>query len=809
MLRSYFRTAVRNLGKSKAYSFINVLGLSIGIASSLLMFFHIKDEMSWDHKFPKSDRIYRLTNQGLSEGDRHWAVVSPLHGLEIQADIPEITLTTRLFYMDVNVLAFSQPESSPVRFEEQGGFYSDPATIEMFDLEFLKGDPAEALSEVNTMILTESMAQRYFRDKDPIGQTILNESRNQPYRITGVVADFDFNTHLKFDYLVSMRTFYRMMISSGNQLWLEARGWAHFFTYCLLGENQTLKQAEAKMPDFMTHFYGGQGSTPEEILSRSRLNLQPITDIHLHSHLEQEMGPNSDIAYVYIFSAIAVFLLVIAAVNFINIATALAFQRMKEVGMRKVMGARRGQLIRQFLGEAFILTGISAVLALLFFQLALPVYNNLAGRQLDFALITQPANLAIFLAIILSLSLAAGVYPALFMAGFQPSTSLRSQHDPRSSIHLVRKGLVVFQFVISIFLIFSTITIYRQVSFFQTKDLGFNKDSLIAVKLYGALRVNAVSRTETLKTELMGHSSISHVALASNLPGERLSVENLRPQGTTEDQQLPSVRYLRVDEDFIETMNMTLLQGRTFKDMTRSSSAFILNEAAVAAFNLEEPVGTTATNLRGVTGEIIGVVKDFNFASLHHTVEPLVLDFRPTWGGWLMIRVQGGRMPEVIKFLQAKLGAVAPENLFLYSFVDDELTRLYAGEMRMSDVFKVFSLLAVFISCLGLFGLSAYSAELRTKEIGMRKVLGASVSQVVALLSRDFFLWVLAANLIAWPLAYFAMLDWLKNFAYRTPISPLTFVLSSGLALLVALLTVSLQAAKAASTDPVNSLRHE
>jgi putative ABC transport system permease protein len=373
----------------------------------------------------------------------------------------------------------------------------------------------------------------------------------------------------------------------------------------------------------------------------------------------------------------------------------------------------------------------------------------------------------------------------------------------------VRRGLVVFQFVVSIFMIFSTITIYRQVSYFQNRDLGFNKERLMAVKLYGDMRRNAVTNTRTLKAELLGHSAISHVALASNLPGERLSVENLRPQGVSDDQQLPSMRYLRVDEDYIETMNITVLDGRSFQGMTRQSPAFILNEAAVAALNLENPVGTTATNFRGVNAEIVGVVKDFNFASLHSEVEPLVMDYRVDWGSYLLIKFQGGRTQDVIKFMETKLGDVSPQNLFLYSFVDNELTRLYAGEIRMSDVFKVFSLLAIFISCLGLFGLSAYSAEIRTKEIGVRKVMGASIAQVVALLSKDFTRWVLLANLVAWPLAYFSMQNWLTNFAYRIQITALTFALSALLALAVALVTVSFQAVRAASANPIDSLRYE
>lgn len=589
MLKSYFKIAFRNLWKNKLNSLLNITGLTLGIACSLLMLFHVKEELSWDKQFPKADRIYRITNEGLGDNDRHWAVVSPLHGLEIRDHIPEIDLTTRFFYMYTNILAYTPTGKAPKRFEEQGGFYSDPASIEMFNFEFLKGDPKTALSEVNTMILTQSLAQKYFGDLDPIGSSIRNESEGQDYRITGVIADIDFNTHLKFDFLVSMETFYQRMIARNAREWLEARGWAHFFTYVLINPSQTLEGVLAKMPEFTAAFYSSFG-TREEVLARTKLHLQSIADIHLRSNLEQEMGPNSDIAYVYIFSAIALFLLVIAGVNFVNISTAQAFKRMKEIGVRKVMGAQKSQLIRQFLGESLLLTVVAAVFALLLFQLALPFYNNLAGKEMDvFQLFTAP-NLALLFCMILGLSLAAGLYPALFMSGFRPASSFRSGHGPRSSTSLIRKGLVVFQFVISIFMIFSTITIYRQMQYFHNKDLGFNKENMLAVKLYGGLAQQAATNTQTIKAELLGNSAVSQVAMASNLPGERLSVENLQPEGVSEDVNLPGVRYLRVDEDFIETMNIRLKEGRSFKGLTRGSSAFILNEKAVNMLNLEEPV---------------------------------------------------------------------------------------------------------------------------------------------------------------------------------------------------------------------------
>lgn len=804
MLRNYLKVAMRNIVRGRLNSALNIAGLSIGIACSLLMIMHVRQEMNWESGFPKADRIFRLTNQGLTGDARHWAVVSPLHGLEIRQDIPEIEQTTRLYTMFSNILAWIPEGGAPRRFQEEGGFYADPATISMFDLEFLKGDPETALDEVNTVILTESLASKYFGDEEPIAKLLRNERSNTAYRVTGVIADFDFHTHMRFDFLVSMETFYKEMIDNGARDWLEARGWAHFYTYCMLGPNIPLEQAEAKLPGFTANFYRDFG-TREEILEQTRLHFQPVSAIHLYSHLEQEMGPNSDISHVYIFFAIALFLLVIAGVNFVNISTAQAFKRMKEIGVRKVMGAGRWQLVRQFLGESAMLTVGAALLSLGLFQAAAPLYNRLSGYSLSLARILTPANIGGLLVLVVLLSFAAGLYPALFMAGFRPSDTFRGVRDPGSAAARVRKGLLVFQFVISIFMIFCTITIWRQMRFFQNEDLGFDKEGLLVVELYGDLRRN----TDALKTEMRGHSAVSLAGMASNLPGERLSVENLRPQGVEDDTQLPSMRYLRVDEDYIETMKMEITRGRSFKGLTRTTPAFILNEAAVAALQLENPVGKTAENFRGVRAEIIGVVKNFHFNSFHHAVEPLVLDFRPVACEHLFLRVQKNRIPDVIRFVQTRLGEVAPANLFLYTFVDDEWNRLYLSESRMNDIFQAFSLLAIVISCLGLFGLSAYAAQTRTKEIGVRKVLGANGFQLVTLLSRDFALWVLLANLVAWPLAALAMRRWLQGFVYRVNLSLPTFVLSGAAALLVALLTVGYQAARAARADPIDSLRYE
>ncbi|MFC1554336.1 ABC transporter permease [candidate division KSB1 bacterium] len=805
MFKNYITIAIRNIFRSKLNCILNITGLSLGIACSLLILFHVKDELSWDKGFPKADRIYRITNMGLDESSRHWAVVSPLHGLLITESIPEIEQVARFYYMYQRILSAQLDDGSEKRFEENNGFFANPEAISVFDLNFINGNPETSLRDVNTMILTESMAKKYFDDLDPVGRTIMDDAAGTPYLITGVIEDFSFNTHLRFTYLVSMSTVYSFL----DEAWLSSRGWASFYTYCLISEKNTIAEVEAKMPDFQASFYAQEGVTRAEILSNNRLLMQPLTDIHLKSSLEQEMVPNSDIAYVYIFSAAALLILVIACVNFVNISTSQAFKRMKEVGIRKLLGAQRSQLTKQFLGESYILTFIAVITALVLVNFTIPFYNNISGKELSFMQMVTVENFLVLILLSAAVGTLAGIYPALFMSGFQPVTSLKGLKDPFSSAARLRKALVVFQFVISVFMIFCTIIIYQQMKFFNTKDLGYDKDHIIAMKLYSDLRAGLVANPEVIKNTLLESSYIKSVATVSNLPGERLSVENLRPEGTPPDQNLPSVRYLRVDEDFLSTLNINLLEGNEIVSRQSDVTQFIINQSTVEDLNIVDPVGRIATNFRGTRGEIVGIVDDFHFNSLHNPIEPLVIEYNPAWAGYLLVKTEGGHIDETLEFLDEQVRTNAPGHLFIYSFVDENLERLYISEARVSDIFKVFSIFGIFISCLGLFGLSAYSAELRIKEVGIRKVLGASVSGIVVNLSREFIIWVIAANIIALPSAWYFMTKWLQNFAYRIDIGFEVFLISFTAALIIAILTVSYQSIKAALANPVIALKYE
>jgi putative ABC transport system permease protein len=802
MIKNYFKIALRIIKRQKLYSFLNIVGLAVSLTCSFLIFLHVKNELSYEKNFPKVDRLYRLqTNSKYGTTFRNWGASAPALGPILEETFPEVEKTARIRDLGREILIYQSSQGAIKRFEEGGGFIADPSIFVMFDLEFLSGDPESALEEPFTVVLTESLANKYFAGEDPIGRILLNESRKQPYRVTGIIPDMPRNTHLKIEYMISMPSFVAMM---GVPEILNHRTWKSFFTYVLLRPDQKVESFHAKAPAFMKSYHAESPERQEEIL------LQPIRKIHLHSKLEGEIGANSDIAYVYIFSGTALLLLLIAAVNFINLSTAQSFKRMKEIGIRKIVGARRGQVIKQYLGESMLITALSAGFTLILLNLFLPFYNQMTGKNITFGNIAQAQNILFSLLLMAILSILAGVYPAFFASGFQPISTLKTIRDPRSSTTRLRKGLVIFQFVISIFMIFSTITIYRQLVFFHNKDLGFDKDKLVALRLYGEFRQDVISNTDALKTEILRHSAVSHVALSSNLLGSSFSNERLTPISVADKSSLPMLRFMRVDEDFIEAAGLEIIEGRNFSRATDKKGAYIIAESVAEVLDLEQPLGVECrSDIHGEVEPIVGVIKDFHFASLHNSIEPLVLEYRPTWTGYLFVRVESGRFGEVLEFLRQKFDEVAPDHLFSYVFADEYFNRNYDIENRSYSLFRVFSMIALLVACLGLFGLTVYAAEIRVKEIGIRKVLGASVPSITALMSREFILWVFIANIIAWPAAYLAMNRWLANFVYRVHIHMWTFVFSAALVILFALATVSYQAIRAAVSNPVDSLRYE
>lgn len=804
MLKSYLKLALRNLWKNKLFSVINITGLALGVACALLIIFHVRQELSYDKGFTRTDLLYRVTETGKGENARSWAATSyPTAGV-MRDYFPQVANSARFHRpYPFQVLSTTEEKGDSRKFEEKGGLFADPAAIDMFDIQFITGDKTTALHTPGNVIISEKMARKYFGETNAIGKILKDDVDNVPFKVTGVFKAYDFPTHLQFDYLLSMSTLENQYIDKNT---LANRNWNGFYTYVQLDNPSALQKVQAGLKAFTVKYFEAEGQTASEILAEHELAIQPVKSIHLHSHLEKEMAANSDTAYVKIFSLAALFILLVAAVNFINLYTAQAFSRMKEVGMRKVIGATYRQVITQFLGESLVTTLLATVLAFVLFNAAIPLYNRIAERPFYFGEVLTPAGLGITLLLVLFIALLAGGYPAWYVAHFNPVKALKGKNMPGSQVNNVRKGMVIFQFAVSVFMIISTIIIYRQVKFFHNKDLGFDKEQVAGVTVYGSMR----KQLGTLINEIKQSPDIAGYSIVSTLPGDRFSSQTFEPLVPIPGKKYSNTRVMWADENLLATLQIPLLEGRNFVDQFPDikRKEFIINESAVKAHQLTSPIGQPFVLDRD-TGNIVGVVKDFNFASLHTPVDPLVIQYQPYRANYLLLKIKPGRIPSALKYMKDKINVLSPGGTFTYTFIDDKLNRLYTTENQMSSIFKAFAAFAIFISCMGLFGLSAYSAQLRKKEISIRKVLGASSGYLALLLSRDFIKLVLIAVLISCPLAWLAMDKWLNGFAYRVPVSIWMFMAAGIFALLAAFLTVSYQAGKAALTNPVNHLKAE
>jgi putative ABC transport system permease protein len=622
--------------------------------------------------------------------------------------------------------------------------------------------------------------------------------------VKAVIEDLPTDTHLHFDYLMPMATLYKNIGNgAANKDWMF--GW----TYILLNHPEDITNARARLYDFWKNFRSDEKPlTAAKEAATARL--MPITDIHLHSDLIQEMGPNGNILYIYIFTAIAILIGIIACINFVNLFTTQALKRVKEIAVRKVLGAQRSQVVAQFLGEALLLALFSGFIAILLCQAALPFYDELTGRQVTMTFIFLPSNLLLIATLVFSTGVLSGLFPALLVSGFDPAASLKSNKTPGSPTSMLRKSLVVFQFVAAGFLIIATFLVYRQMNLFHNQQLGFDKDQVAVVRFYGAFKDKLLNHPDLIKTELLSNPAILSVGATGNLIGEDLSVEAVVPVHAEAGRKYPEVNVQRIDDHYFDVLQIPLVEGRNFSRDFHDSASFIVNEAAAIALGLQHPVGADIVNTTmNVQGKIVGVVKDFNFRSLHNKITPLVFEYRPQWADYMLVKIQAGKIPQTISWLKDKMAQLAPTSLFDYGFLDDHISGLYRKEDNMSAILKVFSVFSILISCLGLFGLAAYAAEIRTREIGIRKVIGASTAGLVRLLSIDFMLPVLIGNILSWPLAAWAVHTWLTEFTYRIDIGWQVFALSLGLTLAVALLTIGFRCWQTARANPVKSLRAE
>ena len=784
MFRNYLKIAYRNLARRKGYAFINVFGLAVGLACCLLVLLYVQHERSYDRFHEHADRIYRVT-WSTDFGENATVPASTLP--KFKEDFAEVEAATHLHRKRLVVRQGGEWVG------EEDFIYADSSVFDVFSFPLKAGDPEVVLREPSTVVLTETTARRYFGDRDPLGQTLtLNDG--SALRVSGVLADVPSNSHLQFDALISLITLTGVEGLSKHDQALGFMGWQ----YLLLTAPEAAAAVDARLDEIVQQGRETFRAYFGWWVQDSSFDLQALTRIHLYSNLSGEVGANGDARSLYLFSLVALFILLLACINYMNLATARAVQRTREVGMRKVVGARREQLVGQFLSESLLLSLGALLLAVMLAEVALPLLSLLAGRT--FTISYDTSTLGLFLGIAVLTGLLSGSYPALVLSRFEPVRMLQGAVITRGA--LLRKALVTFQFAITAILIIAALVVQRQLGYLQTKNLGYNTEQIVQLPLAGALRKQA----ETFKAEVARLPSVAKASKASGIPGRGTFTSTVEV-----DEKAHQVRFIVADPDYLETMGMVLREGRGFDSALASDSAgFLVNETGARQLGLMDKIGRPdAQQVWMGVSKPLGVVEDFHTASLREPIIPTVIVMDPTWYRTLVLRLRKGRVAEALAELEAMWQRFEPDEPFRYTFLDEVVAEQYGAERRLRSLFAVFTALALFVACLGLFGLVAFTAEQRTKEIGIRKVLGASIASIVALLSKDFAGLVLVALALAVPVAYLIMQRWLEDFAYRINLGFGVFLLAGGLALLVALLTVSYHAVKAATADPVKSLRYE
>lgn len=807
LLRNYFKTLGRNVVRNKFYTSLNLIGLTIGIACCLLIILFIKDELSYDRFNEKADNIYRVTAKFLVGSQNHWAPIGPPVGKGLVDAIPEIEQAVRFYPVGGNFNIFDHDGK---KLKVTKGVYSDSTLFDVFTYPLKFGDPKTALVEPRSLVISEDMAKAFFGEVNPVGKTIeVKDWDDFQLTVTGVFKKLPSNSHFPFNYMISMSTFYDIM-SGPNWNPDNSLTWAGFYTYVLLNESADPVEIENKLPDFVDIFYASIAMPDRKPSQIGVLYLQPLTDIHLHSSLEKEYMANSDMRYVYVFGIVAVFVLLIACANFINLTTARAADRMREIGIRKTLGAGRRQLAFQFLGESLLMSLVALVLAYGLVLYMMPSMSHLTGKLFTSEILFTPEVLWSFIVVALFAGLTSGLYPAMYMSGFTPVKVLKGITPDSSNNAFLRKGLVIFQFAISLFLIIGTIIVYTQLDFLRNKQMGFDKEGVINIPLYGEFEGVVRQNKDAVKQEILRNPDILSVSIAGDYPGKRFSVEAISVEGREEEQDV-SMRIADegIDYDYIETMGIKIVEGRNFSEISPAdTTAWLINEAAAKKLSLDNPIGKNLS-WAAYTGPVVGIVEDFNYASLRENIEALVIPLTPQYGDYLFVRTKAADAPEVLSFLEEKIKEFAPSTTFEYNFLSDEFDKLYRSEDQMSSVFWYFSLVAIIIACLGLFGLSTYMINQRSKEIGIRKILGATVRSIVMLVSWNFIRLVGISFLIAGPVVYLVMKEWLSSFAYKTEIGVWMFIIAGVIVLIISMATVTFQAFRSAISNPVDSLRSE
>jgi putative ABC transport system permease protein len=803
MIKNYIKIAIRNIIKHKGFSTINIAGLAIGIACSILILVFVTHELSYDSFHEKADRIYRIAVRA-SIGDTkiNQTYSSSETFRKLLEDFPEIEMGVKFLNLGKTPIVLGEKT-----FFESQFFAVDATFFDVFTFPLIQGDPKTVLQNPNSMVISKDAALKYFGSTDAVGKILRADFSYGPgsvdFEVTGVSENVPANSHFHYDLLASSATF---------PTYINDTGWTsnNFITYVVLKEGTTQKWFNEQLKEFTRKHMGAEQF--DAWVAKGNFweyFLQPLTKIHLTSDLNGEFEANGNETYVYIFSVLSVIVLLIACINFMNLSTAKSSLRAKEVGMRKVVGSGRRRLVLQFLSESVLLSYVALAIGVVLVIFLLPLSKNLIGRQIEFQFFNSMSTVLLLLALGLIVGIISGSYPAFFLSSFKPIAALKGNKTSGKSGSLLRNSLVIIQFTISIFLIIGTLVVNQQLKFFQNKKLGFDKEQVLVIQNPGALG----NKTIPFKEELRKYSSITNVSGSTTLPGQSFSNIGFGAEGVDENFTL---NLCICDYDFLDTLKLELAQGRFFsRDFTTDSHAAVLNEKAVELLGWDNPIGKKINNWSRNRGNfvVIGVIKDYHYESLHQEIRPQALFLSTGYytrvESYISARLNTEHISETISRIEDTWKTFAPQVPFQYSFLDKDYDNLYINEKQTRKLFSMFSFLAIFIACLGLFGLASFIADQKTKEIGIRKVLGASVPKIVKNLNKSFLKWVLIANVIAWPIAWFGMNRWLDNFAYRISLSWWMFVLAAVLAVVIAFITVSFQTVKAALKNPIDSLRYE
>lgn len=803
MIKSYFKIALRNFRKNKIFSFINIFGLAVGLTCFMLIAAYIYNELTYDRYPAEAQNIYRVNLSVTGNGD---VVVYPdvdiAVGKGIKDAFPEVKSFSRLIPIS-DYMRYKDRQ-----FKEDRIAFVDSNFLQMFSIRFLEGNEVEALAQPRSIVITKELANKYFGNQEALGKTLLIGSGGWMYKVTGIINKIPDKSHFHYDAFLSLSS-RRYQYATWSNL--------GFYTYLLLNKNADAKNLESKFPQLVKEHVvpeiqndmGVSLSEAQKAVNTFVFSLQPLTDIHLYSHTQYELEPNGDIKYVYIFSALAIFILLLACVNFTNLSTARATKRSREVGVRKVMGSLKEQLIFQFLTESIMLTFIAMLFAFVLLDLLLPNFNQLLGANVSMNFFTGYKALLSMFFLCLIVGTLAGIYPAFFLSGFNTikvlKSSVASEGTRKASL---RSGLIVFQFFVSTALIIATIIVYQQLNYMQNKKLGFDKEQTLFIPDARLLGGNQ----DAFKLSILQDNRVVSATISRAIPaGDIIDGTEIFPQNESGNGTEIHSNIYHVDYDYLQTLGIGLLHGRNFsKEFPSDSSGVVINETAAnkLGWNGTSVVGKYIVRSGQQKFKVIGVVKDFNYASVKDEIAPLMLLLGNNYGG-LIIKFKTQDVNGLLSYLKTKWDSFNPAGPFGYSFLDDKFAALFKNEQRTQQIFSSFTLIAIIIAGLGLFGLSAFIIQQRKKEIGIRKVLGATTTEIAFMLSKEFTKWVLIGNVVAWLASYYLMNKWLDNYAYRININPTVFLLSVFITLVIVLLTISYQAVKAASQNPVKSLKYE